>query len=112
MLLELKVNHYALIRNLSFAPINFTLTLKSSGFPVTKPFSPKINTYDLTFILNFRKSWKFLYIESGYSFGLGYKKWDFGYDQELYTNALKRFEDKWMHLQVPFRVHLRAGIRL
>jgi hypothetical protein len=95
-----------------FSPLSMTLTDKSTGLSVIENKSPKINTYDLTFILNFRKSWKFLYIESGYSFGLGYKKWDFGYDQGQFTNSLKRFEDKWMHLQVPFRVQLRAGIRL
>ena len=95
-----------------FSPFTTTLTNKSNFASTTKEIAPIINTYDLTLLLNYRRSWKILYYEIGYSFGFGYKKWDFGYNQEEFTNSMSRFEDKWSHLQMPFRFHFRAGIKI
>lgn len=95
-----------------FSPFTTTLTNKSNNASSNKEIAPIINTYDITMLFNYRKSWKIFYYEIGYSFGLGYKKWDFGYNQDEYTNSMKRFEDKWNNIQVPFRMHFRAGLRL
>ncbi len=95
-----------------FSPFSTSLTNKTTNATSIQNISPLINTYDLSFILNYRKSYKIFYYELGYSYGLGYKKWDFGYNQDEFSNSMPRFEDKWSHLQMPFRIHFRAGLKI
>lgn len=97
----------------NFSPIPVLLVPTSGGGSQMTTIAPQFETIDLSILLNYRKSYSIFFFDIGYSLGIGYKRWDYGFDRELYRTNIKRYDDYDLSpALMPFRFHFRAGLKL
>lgn len=96
-----------------FESLSAPFTSTSGGGRTNMTIAPVFQTYDITGLAAYRKGWGPFYVEFGGGVGFGWKTWDFGYDTEKWEIQTERFKTSTLlPLQLPYRLHFRAGLRL
>lgn len=98
----------------NFEPIAVNLRQNGPFPPINNTsIAPVFETIDVSILLNYRKSYSIFFFDIGYSLGVGYKWWDYGFDREQYRTDIKRWDEYDLSpALMPFRFHFRAGLKL
>lgn len=96
-----------------YDPVPISAWNSTTSTPLFLNIQPEFNVWDVNLVYSFRRTWKFFTLETGFSFGLGYKSWDLKLPEgDIRVDTERWNPDDWGHINLPMRWHFRAGFAL